>query len=184
MALSIEKLRREHRVIQKVLDLAVAELDRLEGAGAGDPVHLKRALDFARHYFDRVHHPHEDLVFDRLQLRVPEAREAIEPLTAGHEALYELGELLDEYLARCTCEIDAFDTDFAAVCRRYLELQREHLAREEETALPLAERCLTEADWQAIAARQHARENLSAGERAAFRYGALYEFLMTAANSN
>ncbi|HET6655104.1 MAG TPA: hemerythrin domain-containing protein [Gammaproteobacteria bacterium] len=181
MAMSIEKLKREHRNMITVLDLADMEVAHLERDPAGDQALLRQSLDYLRHYFDQVHHPHEDLIFAYVDARRCQAHEAVMSHAAGHEAIYQLGDILDRWLDGTQSDDGPLPAGFSVVCRRYLQLQRDSLDTEENIVFPLAERCLTASDWQAIEADRRVKERPADGERVALRYGALYQFLTAAA---
>lgn len=67
MVMHIDKLKREHENLRAVLAIAMVELDGLERDPAADETQFRNALEYLRHYFDEVHHPHEDLIFELVE---------------------------------------------------------------------------------------------------------------------
>ena len=58
----------EHRLIEKIIPILEAELERLQGDGEPNPYLIEYAVDFFRTYADRTHHgKEEDILFRELK---------------------------------------------------------------------------------------------------------------------
>jgi hemerythrin-like domain-containing protein len=106
-------------------------------------------LDYLQAYPELLHHPKEDeYLFRFLRERCAEANAVLDELQAQHargaELLQELRRTLDG--SRSPGNFDAF----FPVLTAYADFQWKHMRTEEDVVLPLAERHLTPADWQAI----------------------------------
>lgn len=100
-------------------------------------------------YAEKRHHPKEDLLFRRLQLRTTEGAEALAKLGAQHADAPLRMAALEQALAGFVADAGRFD-DFARAFDRYAEFYREHMMLEEDIVLPLVRKYLTEADWVAV----------------------------------
>jgi len=102
----IGPLMREHRLIERLIDLLESEKERIEGDGSVDRDFLKDAVDFFRTYADRTHHgKEEEILFRKLEEKdlsdehktilnqlLNEHREAREKVTRLHRVIREVGE--------------------------------------------------------------------------------------------
>lgn len=174
----LDGLRRDHANMRSVLMLVSHQLDHLETAGAADYVLLANALYYMRKFPSHVHHPKEDLVFERLAERDPVWKGEVAKLLAQHREIYALEE---ELLERC---LDSPPGGSEAVGellergRRYLQLQRQHSETEERLLFPQAEVALTPKDWAAIAGRIREVEDPLFGRHGTGRYQLLYQNLL------
>jgi hemerythrin-like domain-containing protein len=107
------------------------------------------------HYIDefpeRLHHPKEDhFLFARLAERAPETRPLLEELRQEHlrgaQLVRELESALLAYEVEGARALPAFDAAVSA----YAQFHWDHMSKEEERVLPLAEKHLTQADWRWI----------------------------------
>ena len=107
------------------------------------------------HYIDafpeRLHHPKEDhYLFARLAERSPEARPLTEELRAEHVRGAALVRELDAALLAYEVNGPPDLPAFAAAAEAYARFHWDHMRKEEQQLLPLAERALTAEDWKAI----------------------------------
>ena len=149
---SIRILYDEHRsiaaVLHGLLSLVRAAKDPLvqpEFAVFNAMIHYINAFP------ERLHHPKEDqYLFARLAARAPEARPLIEELRAEHERgaalIRELEAALLAYEVNGPRELPAF----TAAAETYARFHWDHMRKEEQVLLPLAERALAAEDWRAI----------------------------------
>jgi hemerythrin-like domain-containing protein len=134
------RTRRVLRVIEKQLELA----SRCEEANLGL---LKRAVDHQRGLPARLHHAHEDRLFDCLTMAAPELCQELGILRLQHQEMLQLEDWLLDMVQ------DAMRYGQAAYPRlmyfgnQYLRMQKSHSGIEEKTVFPRASSVLSAADW-------------------------------------
>ena len=142
----------EHQSIAKLLKALERQGAVLREGGAVKLDVIARALQYFVHYPDLVHHPMEDLVYQRLIVRDPDIADRIDNIVAEHEAmdartraflaLMELPKAGDlAWLAAVSDHLE----DFIAAYWRHLKI-------EEGALFPRAHSKLTAADWADIEA--------------------------------
>lgn len=160
-AAAIEIIKDEHRSMGAVVKGMQARVAAVRAGTEPLDVHLLRAmLDYIEMMPDRVHHPKEDeYLFRLLRRRSTEAAGMLDELEAEHlrarELLASMRAALD-----ATHEggrIDALERTLDA----YASFLWQHMKREEEFILPLAERCLGADDWETIAAAFRANRDFA-----------------------
>jgi hemerythrin-like domain-containing protein len=149
---AIRIIRDEHRSISAVLS-GLIELTRVART-PGVQLHFA-AFRAMIHYIDefpeRLHHPKEDqFLFARLAERAPETRPLVEELRKEHvrgaELVRELESALLAFEVEGARDLPVFD----AAVNAYAQFHWDHMRKEEERLMPLAEKHLTEADWRWI----------------------------------
>jgi hemerythrin-like domain-containing protein len=149
---AILKIQQEHRSISAVLH-ALKHLAR----DAQDP---KVKPDFAvfraiLHYIDQfpeqLHHPKEDkYLFPPILGRVPKVQTLIDGLQAEHKQGEKLIRELERALVLFEDSWPKGAAEFVKTVDAYADFHWKHMRKEEEQVLPLAERCLSERDWESI----------------------------------
>jgi len=152
MPSAITVIRDEHRSLAAVLrGLQHVIADARVSGSAPDFQLLHAMLEYIHQFPDRLHHPKEDeYVYRLLRLRSNEASETLDRLKEEH--LAEPGWLADLRAALEACEHDpkgAFEP-LADKVEAYVASHFEHMNKEEDIVLPLAERALTKEDWAEI----------------------------------
>lgn len=178
-----EILSSEHRVIEQVLDCLERIAARAELQGEVDLASARDAVRFVRTFADRCHHgKEEDHLFTRLARRgLPADVGPVAVMLAEHEQGRAEIAAVDEAIdASAAGDADA-PRRFAAHSRAYVELLREHIAKEDHVLFPLAESVLRDDDREAVlagfaeveshgpTAHDH-EEMLAVAERLAERY--------------
>ena len=153
-----EILRDEHLAIAAVL-YRLRSLARRMRAGV-EPANLPllhAILDYIVEYPDRWHHPKESRhLFAAVRSRMPGAGALIDELEREHRDG-------DRHIAALQRELSALEQGDAAArasvaqaAAAYADMQWEHIRKEEDVLMPLAERVLDAGDWRRIAeAFQH-----------------------------
>ena len=149
----LKQIRQEHRSMDRVLRSLLDSVKALS-ADTPDPREIElihSTLYYIRIFPDRLHHPkEEDYLFRAVRKRAPESGELIDGLEQEHERGVTL--LDGIYRALIAFERNGNDA-YAALARgvsEYVEFERQHMRREEEELLPMAEKCLTRDDWYLI----------------------------------
>ena len=136
----------EHRLILRML--AVLERNAaLTAAGRYRNYQFYLdAVDFIRNYADRFHHAkEEDVLFTALVANgMPRENSPVAAMLLEHENGREFVRAMEAAAWRGLTGEPGQDEAIAANARGYLELLREHIAKEDDILYPLAERVLPE----------------------------------------
>ena len=153
MEKAMEVLRKEHKVILKMLDVTDAVAGRLEAGEDMAPETLASLLEFFRLFADRCHHgKEEDLLFPRLQEKgMPRAGGPIAVMLAEHDQ----GRALIRQMAEAAAVYQVGKTEvaqrWAEAARGYTALLRGHIDKEDNVLFVMAERMLSPAEQNALA---------------------------------
>jgi hemerythrin-like domain-containing protein len=145
-------IRQEHRSLTAV----VRSLQHLAREGARGDAELDHdlvtvMLDYIDAFPNRFHHPKEDqYLFRALRRRTSAATAVLDELEAEHVRGDALIRELRHLLARCRIAGARARQRFATAVDAYADFHWEHLRKEEDIVLPLAEAHLTAADWEGI----------------------------------
>ena len=152
MSDAVSILKSEHRTISALLH-GLKELARMAHDTTTRPRFqvLRSMLRYIDEYPERLHHPKEDEhLFARVLERAPEARLLIEELQAEHEEGARLIRELERALLFFEEGWPIGAREFEAAVEAYADFHWQHMRKEEQQLLPLAERVLTAEDWRAI----------------------------------
>ncbi|HSL51394.1 MAG TPA: hemerythrin domain-containing protein [Candidatus Deferrimicrobiaceae bacterium] len=180
-ALSI--IREEHRSLSAVTrSLRTLARDARDRGRAPDYELFTLILDYIEGFSDRLHHPKEDeYLFAALRRRGAAANEALDVLERDHARGDELTRDLRYLLSRCRVGGAGAVEAFAAAVEEYVDFYWRHMRLEEDVVLPLAERTLTEADWQPIDAAFRANEDPLFGARPREEFQKLFQLIVNLA---
>ena len=135
-------------------------------------------------FSERMHHPKEDkFLFSVLKKRTREAAEIIADLerehASGESALKGLEQALARFQEGGMKEFPAF----AEGVERFAKGYWEHMRKEEESVLPLAEKVLVEADWASINLEFASNRDPLASERENQNFQKLFSKIVSLAPS-
>ncbi len=173
----LEKLKRDHRNLERILDLLTLELDRFF-AGEASNFDLKiELMEYIETYADQVHHPLENLIYDLALTKGGEQNELLQRLCQQHSQLIQLTRtfrhsleniLQDGMMARAELEVQG---------REYIALQHQHIDLEENEAFPYLEQALSDADWAQISDQQRGYDDPVFETPDQVRFHTLVEYL-------
>ena len=149
---AITILKNEHRSISAVLS-GLKELAHMAHHATGRPDFgvFRAMLRYIDEYPERLHHPKEDeYLFARLAARLPEAKPLLEELQAEHVEGARRVRDLERALLFLEDRWPAGVREFSEAVDGYAQFHWNHMRREEEKVLPLAELHLSQADWDLI----------------------------------
>ncbi len=148
----LEELRHEHTNIARMLGVLDQQIAKFEAGGRPDYSLIEAVVEYFRGFADRYHRAKEDLVFARLCEHDPSAARDVGDLAADHR---QLAADLDTFVVGMQSLIRGAKLPhetFVHCARDFIDSERRHLAEEEATFYPAAERALTAKDWQELAA--------------------------------
>lgn len=173
----------EHRhlsALVSVLEEKTAPRRRLELA---DYYLLRDIVGYLHDYPDAVHHPTENLLFEKLVRREPSVGDKVKRLLQDHEDVSKetghLLALLDDAIEQQTPGDTA---GLKAACRRFARHQRTHMGFENREIFPVAIDSLARSDWREIEARFAAVDDPLFGPAVGRNHRLLYEYLLNPAD--
>jgi hemerythrin-like domain-containing protein len=174
----IDQLGRDHRNLRLLLDIVEEEMNAYWVGRVPDLDLLRMIVEYTLHYPDLVHHPKENLVFERLVMRAPEAKAVIGDLLKEHRRLAELTRRFAAVLSDTARDVELPRERLDSLTREYLLANRLHMHLEERYFLPRAMAVLTEEDWAAIDESLSHVDDPVFGERVAEAYLLLHERIL------
>jgi hemerythrin-like domain-containing protein len=164
-------LRNEHEVIQQVLDCLEKVAERA-ARGRVDFGSAEDILDFLIVFADRCHHAKEEkLLFPAMNAQgLPKKVGPIAVMLHEHEigraAIARMRRGLDD----ARCEVAGAPQSFATAAREYVELLREHIAKENGVLFPMADQILGVGPQQGLMRDFERVESLDLGRGTHERY--------------
>lgn len=150
MSDAIILLKLEHGNIAHVLDLADDELQRVAGGAPVDASLLLLIQEYLAGYPEACHHPKEDLAYRKLQQRAPERAAELVDLEREHDRLGQATRRLGDGLRKAVDEDDFPGDALRQELRKFVDLYRDHMTREEREFFPAVLETLTRDDLAEI----------------------------------
>ena len=174
----IDQLGRDHRNLRLLLDIVEEETNAYRDGHTPDFDLLRLIAEYTLHYPDLVHHPKENLIFERLVMRDPSAAEIVGDLIGEHRKLAELTRRFAAAMGNAAHDVELPREWLDALARAYLQANRLHMQLEEQYFLPRAMATLTEDDWIAIDENLSHADDPIFGEKVAEAYLYLHDRIM------
>ena len=139
----------EHRLIERMIALSGAELERIRSGSDPDLRLLEAATDFMRTYADRTHHgKEENILFRELarkELSVAD-RATMQKLIREHSWARERTTELNIAVEQASFGGPLQGPDITAVLQALVEFYPQHIALEDSVFFPAAVKYLTDAE--------------------------------------
>ena len=180
---AIVTLQDEHRYMNLLLETLEEHLQASDLSAPEEHFLMQDIMRYLHEYPDAVHHPTEDLLFDKLVRRKPDTEKDIARLRRDHKKLgantADILRLLDDAAELHTpASAEAVRVELG----KYIGRLRRHMSFEEAELFPVAVQCLANRDWQAIESRLNAVQDPLFGSTVARDYRVLYEYFANRAN--
>lgn len=144
----------EHSYQARLLKLLEKHVALLNQRQQPDYAVMAGVMGYMTRYPDRFHHPKEDLLFERIVRRDPEARGKVDALLAAHGEIIAKGSALLAAIESCRDGGPDADADrLRKAAHAYIGILRRHMDIEHLQMFPLAQRVLLAEDWAEIDAR-------------------------------
>ncbi len=151
-AAAVAALKTEHRNLGQVLNCLPEELKRIRELDQKPDLDLLFSIVYYIRVFpDRYHHPKEDeYLFKCLRQRTHEADQVLAELEQEHAQFERLLKSLEQTLRDYDHGYPNGLDELERQVEEYLEIQWQHMRKEEEQVLPIAEKALRDEDWAAM----------------------------------
>lgn len=175
----IRQLHTDHINISRLLDFLEQEIEMIHNEETPDYALMFDAMHYMVNYPDLVHHPTEDLIFEKLKHRDPDTAVEVDRLTAEHQVLADKSTQFLELLRRIDNETTMVSREAAeAQGVDYISLLRQHMSKEEGQVFPRVHQVLVDDDWQEIRVALKKQEDPVFGKIVAEEYRTLYDWLV------
>lgn len=178
MSQVIAKLLEDHRRMTVLLDMLEREVSAYLAGSPLDLFLIETILDYLTNFPRRCHHPIENSILRRLNIRSPSLGAYAREIIIEHE---RLNRLLDDFIAKLEYAKSGTELSrqpLVTAVRRYIEFLRWHMEREESIFLPAAEKALTQGDWDVIETQMNAKGDPVFGRETDRQYRALHKVLV------
>jgi hemerythrin-like domain-containing protein len=177
----LERLDLEHRRLARLLDLLARLLDRFHQGDEPDYELMCEMLEYIESYADQIHHPTEDLIFQRVLDEAGEHRRVLEALMHQHRRLVELNRRFRRSLEGVVHEEVLRRDEVESQGRELVETLRQHMELEDQEAFPFVADRLSTVDWEALAQAAPDANDPVFGTPDPARFRSLYQHLMNQA---
>ncbi len=162
---AVEILKREHRVIEKGLEVLQVICDRLEKGERVEEKSVESVLEFLQVFADQCHHGKEEgILFPALEARgIPREGGPIGVMLTEHEE----GRALRQQMAEASKDLGRLENRQSLIdaARQYIQLLRNHIFKEDHVLFAMAESVLLKEDADRLveAYQRHEREEMGEG---------------------
>jgi len=177
MSTLLNRLGEDHRRLARLMSLLESLLDQFHAGEEPDYELMAELLEYMIDYSDQVHHPSEDLIFERLLEESDQGHEVLRRLMLQHESMTHLNRRFRESLEGIVHEEVLPREEVEQQGREVLAALREHMILEDTQAFPIAAKTLSAEDWADIEARAPNVEDPVFGRADPERFRALYAHL-------
>ena len=146
----LKRLHDDHHRYDGLLCIVERQLHGAELGDSPDFALLRDIFHYLTQHPDRVHHPFEERLFDRLAERCPDDRASLATLREQHQRMAVYGrELHETFQAIAEGKADPeLDLNTLNLAQAYSELYHAHLRYEETRIFPHLAQWLSTEDWQ------------------------------------
>ena len=163
----------EHVDFNRLLDLLEEQVGAFHTGEAPNYNLMRDIVHYLTAYADRLHHPREDVAFQRLVQRDPSLQLPINRVLQEHRVIAAAGQALLERLDEVTADLVIPRESLESAAATYLVYYRHHIAGEEAKVLPRARELLRREDWAAVTAAMVATPDPSFGSDPQAHFAAL-----------
>ena len=175
-------IRQEHAALSAMLRSILLLLAQHRRQGTLPDFEALRAMLFYVDEFpERLHHRKEsELLFPKLRARTPLSRDMLDRLDDDHARGERSIRELEHALLAFEMMGDSRRQAFEKAAERYVDFYLAHMAMEEQQILPLAERVLTDDDWEQLDAAFLVNRDPLTGHEPDAEYRALFTRIVNA----
>ncbi|SDJ04816.1 Hemerythrin-like domain-containing protein [Bradyrhizobium sp. Rc2d] len=174
----IERLSQEHRNIETLLAVLEHELEIFDRGDHPDYEVIRAIISYFELYPEIYHHPLEELVLAKLELRDPAAAASVGNLKLEHQKgtdrLRRVARAIDGVLS----DREILRQNVDNIVRDFIESERRHIMIEDRDFFPAALKALKPADWSEIASTSIDHEDPLFSEAAEETFGALRQRIL------
>jgi hemerythrin-like domain-containing protein len=155
----IDILLEEHQNIEKLLLVLEHELEVFDRSERADYEILQTIIQYFQDYPESCHHPKEEMIFEKMKVRDPDAARGFGDVEAEHELEARRLQSFARAVEAVLADQEFLRESFHLAVHEFIEHQRHHLEKEERLLFPAAVKALRSEDWAEIDARLDDRKD-------------------------
>lgn len=163
MQTMLTQLQDDHRHLDRMLDLLEHQVGLLHHGSMPHYPLMFEIVAYLCEFPDRIHHPREDLIYQRMASFQTGLNSLIETMVNEHVRLHRISGEFGGLLRRVVEQGDVPREAVIQAGHDFISQHRMHIAREEREIYPCAEVMLDEVDWRRIAELSPAGDPLHEG---------------------
>lgn len=171
----LDKLHEDHINFIKLLTFLEEQLRLLVDCKTSDLEATHDAIKYMKEYPDYVHHPLEDVVFKYFLENYSDAHDELVGLLQEHEDMPMLTDKILEMLEGALSDIPQDRVELCENIRKYIDLQKEHMNREEANVYPIINSTLDDNDWKKMDSELVSIEDPIFGQKVEKSYQRLFQ---------
>ena len=172
------ELHQDHIHLARLLDLLDEQVLLITNDGDPDFQLMVDIAHFIRSYPDLVHHPKEDQVYRVLKQRSAKWADLVDVLHHEHQTLPAI---TIAFLAMLEGVVDGSSIierdQLKLKIQHFIDVQRQHMKKEENTVFPLIEKTLNEQDWADVESGLVNKDDPLFGAKVEACYDNLYQII-------
>jgi hemerythrin-like domain-containing protein len=174
---AVTTLCEEHRYMSLLLDTLEEKIKGDDQIPAADYFLINDVARYMHEYPDAVHHPTEDLMFEKLIMRDPSTKTIVQNIQRDHQKLTGDTDRILKLLDTAEREQSLETADAVRVaCRLYIDRLRAHMQKEESELFSRSISCLAPRDWKVIERRLDDADDPLFGRTVDSRFRVLFEY--------
>ncbi|MCE0494293.1 hemerythrin domain-containing protein [Vibrio salinus] len=173
----IERIRREHGYMTRLLAILKSQYQRLQTEQKVDYRLVKDIVDYLSSHSETVHHPKEDLIYHYYVEKYGDDKH-IADLAEDHVALakktHHFMDIIEMILQDAIVPQEVFMEQLA----EFITSQKQHLDLEEREIIPIVNKTFVAADWEFLESQwEQSEDDPVFGDNIADRYKQLAELV-------
>ncbi|MDH3378041.1 MAG: hemerythrin domain-containing protein [Gammaproteobacteria bacterium] len=173
----MQQLHLDHRNVATMLNILEKHLKAVRELEVADIELMHDVMVYMTSYPDRVHHPMEDFVFQRVKEKCSTNHEVLGVVEREHQELSSKGKRFREMLDHVVDGSMVLREELESAGSDYVASLRRHMAIEDSKAFPLAERVLEADDWAWVASQMQATQDPVFGAVVAEQFATLRRYI-------
>lgn len=178
MSKLISRIHSDHQNMARVLKLIVSEIDAMASEEPRELILLDDAMRYMINYVDEIHHPKEDLIFNRMRILEVDQSEHIEDILDEHQALFTLGSQFQELVQAAEYGDFVLRQNLVEQGRAYVNSMYSHMRKEEDEVFQKAKQILSDEELAALDREVEHMIDPVFGEYVQQEYKALYDYVL------
>ncbi len=147
----LKRLQSDHKNVALLLQVMAEELNIFATSDRKPDFRLMREIvEYLQDFTQDVHHPQEDVLFQCIMARQETPAPVLARLLKEHDELRDKNHAVRVEIDQIYNDAMVPRQEIEQVLRQFIQMTREHMSEEEDTAYPLAERLLTDEDWKKV----------------------------------